>query len=44
MVDQEILEPTMIEDLKAGNWDLTLFTCTLGGRTRVTVRCDRVIE
>lgn len=23
------------------NWDLTLFTCTPGGRTRVTVRCVR---
>ena len=42
VVDQEILEPTMIKDLKAGDWDLTLFTCTLGGRTRVTVRCDRI--
>jgi hypothetical protein len=21
------------------DWDLTLFTCTIGGATRVTVRC-----
>jgi sortase A len=44
VVDQEILKPTMVEDMQAGDWDLTLFTCTLGGRTRVTVRCDRVSE
>ena len=24
-----------------GDWDLTLFTCTVGGRQRVTVRCVR---
>ena len=24
------------------NWDLTMFTCTLSGRTRQTVRCVRV--
>ena len=44
VIDQEILEPTMVQDLQTGDWDLTLFTCTLGGRTRVTVRCDRIKE
>ena len=24
------------------DWDLTLFTCTLGGRTRYVVRCDLI--
>ncbi len=33
------LSPTAIEEMTSGDWDLTLFTCTLGGRTRVTVRC-----
>ena len=28
-----------VEDMLAGEWDLTLFTCTKGGRMRVTVRC-----
>lgn len=28
-----------VEDMLAGTWDLTLFTCTKGGRMRVTVRC-----
>lgn len=35
----EILQPTEVEKMKNGDCDLTLFTCTLGGRTRVTVRC-----
>lgn len=38
----EVLEPTAIEDMASGEYDLTLFTCTYGGKTRVTVRCDRV--
>jgi len=27
--------------LEEGDWDLTLFTCTYGGRTRVTIRCAK---
>ena len=35
-----ILQPTDVEEMKdPEDWDLTLFTCTLGGATRVTVRC-----
>lgn len=35
-------EPYQAAELRAGeDWDLTLFTCTLGGRHRVTVRCER---
>lgn len=37
----QILEPAEIEDMITGDWDLSLFTCTLGGRTRLTVRCDK---
>ena len=34
------LGPTAVEEMTApGEWDLTLFTCTLGGRSRMTVRC-----
>ena len=39
MVLQETLAPTAVAEMTAGEWDLTLFTCTLGGRTRTTVRC-----
>ena len=38
----EELPGTAIGEMEAGDWDLTLFTCTLGGRARVTVRCTRV--
>ncbi|MCD7745652.1 MAG: sortase [Lachnospiraceae bacterium] len=36
------LQPTDVEkmlDEENEDWDLTLFTCTLGGQARVTVRC-----
>lgn len=39
--ETEVLQPTAIENMVLGDWDLTLFTCTLGGKTRVTVRCVR---
>lgn len=29
-----------VDELRAGDWDLTLFTCTVGGASRVTVRCE----
>lgn len=38
------LKPTAIEEMESGDWDLTLFTCTVGGQSRVTVRCDSVKE
>lgn len=37
----DILEPSAVEEMISGDYDLTLFTCTYGGKTRVTVRCDR---
>ena len=36
----ETLAPTAVEEMEAGEWDLTLFTCTIGGSTRITVRCE----
>lgn len=39
-----ILAPTDVEEMldqSADEWDLTMFTCTIGGQTRVTVRCVR---
>lgn len=40
LADREELPGTAVEDMEAGDWDLTLFTCTLGGRSRVTLRCE----
>jgi sortase A len=37
--ETEILQPTDIDKMKDGGYDLTLFTCTIGGKTRYTVRC-----
>lgn len=39
VAETQILQPTAISEMKAGEWELTLFTCTLGGKTRLTVRC-----
>ena len=39
VADIEIMDPTAVEEVKTTDWDLSLFTCTLGGRTRVVVRC-----
>ena len=41
VVAVEILPPTAVEEMTNGDYDLSLFTCTYGGRSRVTVRCDR---
>ena len=40
VVELETIAGTAVEEMKSGMWDLTLFTCTLGGQARVTVRCD----
>ena len=42
MVERETLNPMDEEGMEAGDWDLTLFTCTIGGQTRVTIRLERV--
>jgi len=37
----ETLAPDAVEEMCAGDYALTLFTCDLSGTHRVTVRCDR---
>ncbi|MCD8217180.1 MAG: sortase [Clostridiales bacterium] len=44
VLEVTILQPTDVEEMvdqESSAWDLTLFTCTLGGQARVTVRCGR---
>lgn len=41
VVSIETLEATDVEKMLDKNWDLTLYTCTYGGRQRITVRCMR---
>ncbi len=40
VAELETLSPFAIEEMTSGDWDLTLFTCTVGGQSRVTVRCE----
>ena len=35
----EISDTFDVDAMDAGDWDLTVFTCTIGGKSRVTVRC-----
>ena len=42
VIAQDILDPYAVEEMTSGEFDLTLFTCTYGGKSRVTVYCDRV--
>ena len=42
MAGKDILEATAIEEMTSGAYDLTLFTCTYGGTSRVTVYFDKV--
>ena len=38
---QETIQPEDLEAMEAGHWDMTLFTCTVGGQSRVTARFVR---
>ena len=42
VTELEVLGATDTEQLLQGDWDLTLFTCTVGGADRVVVRCMRI--
>ena len=37
----EIVNGTDAEGMTAGEWDMTLFTCSTDGKCRVVVRCER---
>lgn len=39
VVGQERIDGYDVEGMQAGDWDLTLFTCTWSRVSRVTVRC-----
>lgn len=40
----QILDGTDVENIRQGDWDLTLFTCTPGGKQRYVVRCKRIVS
>lgn len=39
---KEIYKPTQVQEMISGDWDLTLFTCTISGRERMALRCVKV--
>jgi sortase A len=39
----EELQPNQVIPLRQSEWDLTLYTCTIGGRTRFVVRCEKLM-
>lgn len=44
VVEQEQLAGTDAERMRSGDWALSLFTCTVSGQYRVTIRCERTSE
>lgn len=44
VISMETLKPTDTRQMEEGDWDLTLYTCTIGGKMRVTVRCAEIGE
>jgi sortase A len=42
VAEVEVLAPTDVEQMTNSGYALTLFTCTYGGKSRVTVRCELV--
>ena len=43
VVARDVLMPAAVEEMTAGKYDLTLFTCSYGGKSRITVYCDKSI-
>ena len=37
----EVHDPTDVDAVKNSGYDLVLYTCTYGGKTRIVVFCDR---
>lgn len=42
VVAMDILDPYAVEEMTAGEYDLTLFTCTTNSTHRVTIRCNKI--
>ena len=42
VIEIETISPDALDYLKTGDWDMTVFTCTFGGRTRAVARFELV--
>lgn len=40
----DVVSANAVEEVTANEYDLTLFTCTYGGKTRVVVYCSRAVN
>jgi len=40
VIEIETLKASEIDQMKSGDWDLTLFTYTFGGAARIADRCE----
>lgn len=43
VVEVNILEPTDVEKMTDGEFELSLFTCTYGGKSRLTIGCSEIM-
>lgn len=44
VAEVDTLRGTAVKEMTSGDWDLTLFTCTISGQSRVTIRCTLAEE
>ncbi len=44
VTNMETLGAYDTEEMESGGWDFTMFTCTVGGSNRVTIRCEATGE
>ena len=42
VLEKEQIDGRRVRAMLMGSWDLSLFTCTLSGQSRLTVRCVRI--
>lgn len=40
VAELDVIKPDDVELMLSGDWDLSLFTCTIGGQSRICVRCE----
>ncbi len=43
VVELEQLEDTDVREMQTGDWELTLFTCTTSGQSRLAARCKTLV-
>ena len=44
VAETQVLQPTEVDAVQNSGYDLVLYTCTIGGRSRVVVFCNRTAD